>query len=607
MHVIGSTWVDRPVAHAWIVAYLVVLFALPAPWSTVIIDTARDFVEAERWLQQGMPLRGPMIGNLFHLGPWWYLLTAGGFALTGSIAATLTLEALLAAMKFPLAYVCGCVIYSSRLGVCWAIALAVPGMASMTQLVITHTAIIEFAILGWILTALLLCKGHRGAWWLAFGAMASLSAHAHPTTLVFAPAACFIVALRRKRTDLPWIIAGVLVFVLTFAPVLIAESREHWPSLQALSSHGQSIHWAGSLGRIAAVYLGALAAGPQFVSLSLLAGWSGLIGLTYLALACTVLVGAGWAWRNQSLRPVLIVAAATCMVFVLLIATLRQITPYYMLLASKPFGTLAMAVAFVALVERAHRSRMLATLVLLAILLLHGLVSMSWIYQAESGSARLPVATISDMAQSPQRLEAVSMMPVWRLESLAARSCGRKIVLHASMAQLVMLAAELPMQTECEARPEVIYGGAAQDAEHLLGLTPYELRLIGYSEANWQQALELAPISTQGSSWRLSWSRHYPYIMIPREGQREFHYEQVTSANNLLVVSTPFGIVDGSEVDSVEVDQGVATLVSKTRASSIYRCRGCAGKARWTVRARAADPRQIDIVEIRPGPNLLIQ
>jgi len=122
-----------------VIALLWLSAALPYPFATVILDTVRHLNEAAAVVYSGdWPLRGPVLNNVFHLGPGWFYVLAVPLGLTGSVPATLFFIGCLAGSKFLFAYLCGWRLHSTTFGLLWAVGLAFPGWSALSSLIVTH-------------------------------------------------------------------------------------------------------------------------------------------------------------------------------------------------------------------------------------------------------------------------------------------------------------------------------------------------------------------------------------------------------------------------------------------------------------------------------------
>ncbi|HET7845320.1 MAG TPA: hypothetical protein VFL14_14280, partial [Xanthomonadales bacterium] len=336
-------------------AIAVALFALmalhvaPYAWSTVILDTARDLVAAQRLLELGeWPLRGPVINAMFNLGPAWFYVVAAFLAIARSVAGTMVLIGVLASLKFPLAYVLGTRWRGARYGLLFALALALPGWNLAQQLLVTHWNLVEATIVAAALPLLALARAGSPRQWLAYGLLQSLALHAHPATIVLALALPFVLWRRRERwrSDVAWIGAGFLASLLPFVPMLVAEARAGWPALAAIASYAQSPPPGLGL----AAYLdgatrGGIALFARAIASAGLAPW---LLAAYALVAIAALAGIARAVAAGEGRRIAL-ATLALVVVLLAIRVLRPLTPFYMLLAWLPLLAAWLALALDAL------------------------------------------------------------------------------------------------------------------------------------------------------------------------------------------------------------------------------------------------------------------
>src|SRR5687767_8927856 len=125
----NAQWL-RYTAHA-LIALMAGLHLAAGYGTSGVPDLFRDLYWAQAILDgEAFPLRGPVIYNTIELGPWWYYLTALVLAVTGSLAGSAALVALLAAVKYLLAWRLGNRIGDAGLGLCAVVALVVPGWSA---------------------------------------------------------------------------------------------------------------------------------------------------------------------------------------------------------------------------------------------------------------------------------------------------------------------------------------------------------------------------------------------------------------------------------------------------------------------------------------------
>ena len=102
-------------------AGLLLLLLLRVPYAASHMDIARDMWVAWRLLHgEALPLEGPVLNGIVHLGPVWYYLLAALQFLGRTWYGTIALLGFLAALQIPLAYLLGKELHSRRAGLFFA-------------------------------------------------------------------------------------------------------------------------------------------------------------------------------------------------------------------------------------------------------------------------------------------------------------------------------------------------------------------------------------------------------------------------------------------------------------------------------------------------------
>ncbi|HET6604180.1 MAG TPA: hypothetical protein VFG21_08200 [Xanthomonadaceae bacterium] len=593
---------------ALLVALLMLIEVAMAPWAVALTDTARDLLVADALLDGQWPMRGPLLGNTFQLGPWWYLLVALPWAASGSVTVTLVVLALLASLKYPLAFRVGSELLDRRLGLAFAFALAIPGMGSLARLDLTHTCMVELATLAFAYTVLRLVRGAGALWWLALGAAFALALHAHPTTAVVLPLVLWPILVRRNGPgELAAMVAALIVVAVSLLPMLVAESAEGWPGLQRLLDYGTGqgarLDPAGALRVLALLPVN----GPRLLAENLAPtsiAW--LVYSGYALVAVAGLAGLFIALRTGGRhRAPVLCALAAAIVIAFAVALLRPVTPYYMLLVFRPFAALALALALHVLLVRPGSVRRLAGIALISAFALSASFSTAWILRTEQGLVRLPVATIGDARVPASRGVEVALAPSWRIERAARQWCGpAPTVLHGQLAQVVGVAVGTLLPRRCAGSVRLTGGADIRGARHLLGLVPAVLQRLGI-EAGWQQAWSLAPSRVVGGGPGLviPADRPYPYYALEARAPVTLGFDFDAGPEEFIIVATPFDVFDGAtHVVLVRVEGGgpQPVPVTQPRSLQVWRCAGCASGARWQVRVSTPYPERVEVLAWRP-------
>jgi hypothetical protein len=593
-------------ASAAIAAALLALMALhvaPYPFSTVILDTARDLVAAQRLLDAGeWPLRGPVINAMAYLGPAWFYLVAALLALARSVAGTLLLVGVLASLKFPLAYVLGARWRGPRYGLLFALALALPGWNLAQQVLVTHWNLVEAAVIAAALPLLALARGGTPRHWLAYGLLQSLALHAHPATIVLALALPFVARRRRSfwRTDLGSVAGGIALALLPFVPMLVAEARDGWPALAAIAQYAQQppagLGWGAYLD-------GATRGGFELFTDALASrGLVPWLHALYALLALAIGAGLVRAARAGEARRV---ALATLALFALLVAVrmLRPLTPFYMLLAWLPALAAWIALALDALARGGRGGRWLAAGACAALALLALAAPASLLRRASQGTLPLPLAALGDVAQ-PRQPARVALLPARQLDLVGKALCAEPgTVLHGHLAVLVDSALSLGSRLRCgDAGDPGIGGGARIAGPHRLGLVPQALRAAGVAGAGWDEARTLAPkrvLAAAGTQSVPDGSR-YPFRERGAGTPSVFAIEFAIDATERVVVANAFTVYDGARIVGARADGRPATTLHATNDVAVFACDGCSGKVDWLVEVETGFPDRLDIVTFVP-------
>lgn len=600
-----------------VVAVLVVLMlahVAPYAWATVFDDTARDFSHARLIVEHHeLPLRGPVINQMAHLGPAWFYLFAAFLAATGSISGTLLLVGAGAALKFPLAYACGSLWRSRAYGLAWAVLLAFPGWGLLQQVWVTHWNLVEALGLGAIWCLLRLAQGARPGYWVAYGLLQGAAVHAHPSAVVLAvglPAVLWQRGRDQTRRDLPAMALGVVASFAGFLPMLVAERSDGWPALERIANfvaERGAIPWHASFG---AFVDGALFGGWRFVVRDLvptsLAPAMWCLGiLTVLGL----FAGAIAACRQRAGRRRLLTWIATLLLALFAIRMMRPVTPFYMTLVWWVLAAGACALPIESLLRERGGARWLARATLFAALAASLIASSQLILRAELGSMRLPAHTLGDLARRDAS-RPILLLPAWRHDDIGRRLCEsrRPVVVHGELAVALHAGISLGSRLHCGASGDPWIGGGAyvHAAEHWLGLLPESRRAAGFADAAWSEvarasgARVIAADASQRAPDRLDNEFRRSGAGEPRT--HRFAFSAWTS--DVVVVSQIYALFDGSHLRSASADGRPARALRSLGGVTTLECDGCGeGRVPWVVEIESGFADRIDLVVAPRDPS----
>ena len=583
---------------------LMLLCAAPYPFTTIILDAARDLVFATQIAQgEAFPLQGPVINAVAHLGPFWFYLLAPVLGLTKSTAATLFFVGLLDALKFPLAYAIGARVGGRRLGLWFALALAFPNWALGAAMLVTHTSVVQTMVLAVVWSALRLPERNSAAAWATLGLTLSLSLHAHPASVVLFPLLLWLVWARRTqswgRELRGWSIAAVFA-LLPFAPMLFDEMRHGWPIAQRWSHYTDHHDWSDPL----QVLFGSLFGGAALLSEHLAdAAWRWPLRLLVIGTAAAGLMGLLRFARNGERRGPLWGCLAALTLGVVGLALLRERTPFYMSLLLWPATAGLLALGWDTL---ARRRSIVGVSLALSVTLLALASAFLPILRAEQGVAKLPTSAFFDVAQWRAPSDTKALLPAWRLDRFGRTLCARddRVVLHAELGTLFDSALGLSMRLNCGSTANIGIGGGTQDAAvHRLGLPPQALRELGLiADASWSAALRAAPTSVIASdlSVAIPDGRRYPFRLQDLGEPRVHTWEFEAEPEQTVLLTTSFRPYDGAERLEARANGDLQSPAFDSYATSAFRCRACTRPVRWQVQVRTGYPERVDVVLASP-------
>jgi hypothetical protein len=595
---------------------LMLLHVLPYPFATVLLDTSRDLSQAWDIVQGGAAWLGPRIDDRVHLGPLWFWLLAPVLGVTHSVAATLAFEGALAALKFPLAYACGKRLLDARFGLLWALALALPGWNALQPMFPTHTNLAEATMLAALLALIRLWQQGAARGWCAYGLLQGLALHAHPSTALLLPAAAAVAWQRRAQWRSDWtpLILGVALAVLPFLPMLWHEAAHGWPTFAAMQREGGSewraVAGAFALARGVFVYgpMTAFAAGDggmtattasaaESSSAPAVAAWA-LIALTTLSLI-------GWRWAVARRRALWRVPLCMLLAF-LLLAALRERTPFYMVYAWLPFGAALLAGAWWALWDL-PRLRVLAWSAAAACGAGALFAAAVQLRAAHDGVGLLPAGSVADVRRDPAPRN-VPLLPAFVLDRWGREVCARQrpVVLHGDLALLVDAALAMPARMACDGADQVRIGGGARfaDAWHVAGLTPGQWRRVEGVDGGWPQAFSESPWRVVAASGTTPVASGGLLALRERSTEvlrtRELEFSAPRDA--ALSIGLPFAPYDEARIESVQADGSAREPLLMGATSQVYRCDDCSGaQVQWRVVLRTREPERLDVVLLKPA------
>jgi hypothetical protein len=565
---------------ALLVVALTLLAIAMSPLAALIVDSGRD-LGAGLAIARGeqFPSYGPSLFGLWRPGPVWFYLLAVPLAVTKSVGATALFAGVLAAMKIPLAWSLGMRMRGAALGLAFAAFVALPGWATLGQLVVSHTMLVEAAVLATLWLCLVGLQRESAQLAALAAVLLALAVHAHPTALVAAPAVAWAIwnaIVRPRRWG--WLALAAIGFALPFLPALVAEARSGWPQFARSAGYFGSGDYLARADRIDDVLVGAFRGQAVFVRDFLLARWPAIAWFVFLgSVASSIVAAIGLAiglFRDRLVLVALVLTACGWL-FVLL---LRDATPGWM-----AYAVLALQAGLLALgwhcawptAWRDHAARGLAVFALLA----SGALLASRVASVQDGVQYLPTASIADIAVTPVRDPPVRFwLPAYAHDALFERVCGAPggVSLHGDLATALHFGQGVAAALHCDDSNKVGFGGQAPRS--LAGVPraiAEELGIPGES-VDWGYVLS-TPVRVIHPERALPVATHSRYLVddyLPRIGRDAPTVVRVRTscgADDVLVVTDRLpALNEPFEVRGVDGD--MPPLLTRTIASRYFAC-----------------------------------
>ena len=330
---------------AWQVPLAIVfgaMFVWTAVGSNGTYDTYRDiFMATSIVTGTGFPLNGPTINNIMHLGPAWFYVLALPLWLIRNPAVVNATMGLLCALQFPLAYAIGRRFGGTRLGLLFALALALPGWSAFPLVMLTHASVVPTCVLFGALAVIRYRERPGAARAFVLGLAIACMLHAHPTTLFLAALCAWAAApVAPRGSRALHAMLAVAAVCAAFAPMLVNQALNGWPDFATASAYATSRLALPAPARVGKLLLALFDYGADYVTRFWLAAPKPVLRLLLIlnalyfagTLAGLALVIKDDAQRRRWVAALLGILLAQT----LFVVALRELTPYWMIHAHLP-------------------------------------------------------------------------------------------------------------------------------------------------------------------------------------------------------------------------------------------------------------------------------
>jgi hypothetical protein len=605
----------QPRWHGWFLLALCLAYVAPYAFATVIIDTARDIHEAYGIATgQSFPTVGPIInppnGPTFLSPLYFYILSVPLLALKSMTAVALFVGAL-AAAKFPLAYSIGRMYGRARLGILWAIALALPGVATYEQITFSYTNLVAAASLLSAYATARFLRSLRVRWLYCAGAASAIAVHAHPTAVVVGLLPWIALFLARRRSAriqplhvlLALIVLPALFFlsdlfepstgrlkIVTRTTSMLADGLMAWKVTDPLQ-----MLWNVAFG-VPSMVLGGLFESAPVASLP----GELLIG-AWLATAVAGIVALLRDANAQGRRVPALVFLALLGIS-LFVSLTRSYVSFYMAFALLPWFALLWALGIDRLLDLRGAGRTAGMAAACLALAVSTATAGAVIYRGWDGWMETSLTT-SDLKKGPQALRDTSLFPAVIRDRLAARWCGthEPIALHGLLTGSIDLSFGMEFRMRCDDPPRIVLLGAPPDvsAVHVAGYPRHVWQHIGvrpqYEVAGYGFSEDIRVVSPAASHDLVAGDRYPPRQWHPDASER-LSLAFSAPRNSVIAVVNPLGWYEHIEALHATAN-GMAQPAIMSADIATIACDACQGAdVDWELSMSATSANWVDVV-----------
>lgn len=564
-----------------LLAALMLLALLRAPYAATHLDFARDMFVAWRFLQgQEVPLAGPVLAATIHLGPAWYWLLAALLGMARSWLGTVLLLGLLSALQYPLAYLAGKAMHSRRAGLLWAVLLGLPAWSAFEAMLPQHYVLTAPLVLAVVLCALRYTQRPRWRYLAGLGLGLVLALHAHPSSagLVWIVLAAVGAAAWRRQLRLLPLLAAVAVALLPLLPYLLWSWQNDFADLRAGGAYLADAQSTGSLATAPALLYQSVLGGAGYWLDTLLRAphWLGLAVMSVLALAiAAALGGAVRLWREPATRVRLLQVLAAMAAVTLTTALIRSVSTYYMTTAVRAIalGGVALGLAAAGGVRVAVLGRAALFVLAVAFNLAAALVANRYLASGNWPFNFQALYDVSHPGTEPMRL---LLLPAYAMGDSGEFLCSQGAPsVHGAYARHLLYDYAMEMRLAC-GRSDAQVGGAEPQRQHWLGLAKALAREAGLVAQQRVGPLQLFAVRRVlgGDAFVIPDRPVYP-IHLPQDNPLQTRSFTVQlDAGERLAISTMAFFVQPAQV---EFGAGKRLqLLGGDAISRVYACTDCA-------------------------------
>jgi hypothetical protein len=567
--------------RALALAALVALLLLRIPYAASHMDLARDMFVAWRLLHgDAMPLEGPVLNGMIHLGPVWYYLLALLQLLGRTWYGTIALLGLLASLQIPLAYLLGKELHSRRAGFLWAVGLIVPSWTTYEWMLPLHPILSPLFVLGFLLCCLRYWRGGARRYFYGMALTFTLALHAHPSNIGCAWIGLFVL-LRARHLHVTWrdfVLAGLLAMA-PLLPFLYADALRGFEDLHKSSAFVATPGATGSVWNLPSLFVAVVYGGTRYLFDPL----TGLSARTaQIAAGIVALGGIGGAaglviaMLNRGTRALTQVAIGATLAVMLSVAMMRALTPYYMTTSSHVMvaGLVAIGLSFLgeSIGARVFRTVVAASAVLACAVTTYGNARFEI-----RGAWPFAWWPMFDVRHAPDEIVPLLLTPAYAMDASGRFLCAQHLPsIHGTYGSQLIHNYAMDMRLACD-RADVHVGGNEPDRTHWLGLSRTMFARSGVLP---QQRLgpigivPAQPVSANPPLLQPDEPRYPAYRPQVKEPTPHHLSVPMRAGEHLAISNLGFAFNVDPQV-TVQINGKAVEAIARDRVAAVYPCAEC--------------------------------
>ena len=578
-----SGFFDTRAARASALVGLCALLLLRVPYAAAHMDLARDMFVAWQLLHgEAVPVEGPVLNGMIHLGPVWYYLLALLQGLGRTWFGTIAVLGLLASLQIPLAYLLGKELHSRLAGLLWATGLIVPSWSTFEWMLPLHPILSPLFVLAFLLCCLRYWRSGARKYFYGMALTFALALHAHPSNIGCAWIGLFVL-LRAPHAQVKWhdfVLAGVLALA-PLLPFFYADAQRGFEDLRKSAAFAANPQATGSMKNLPSLFLAIVYGGTRYLfdPLTGLSAQTAQLAAGVLAVG-GICGGAGLlpAIREPRTRAITLFALAATLAVLATIAVMRAAMPYYMTTAAHVLIAGLVAIGLGALgasiAMRALRVAVVAGVVLACATTTYGQAR----FQTR-GAWPFAWWPMFDVLHAPDAIVPLLLTPAYAMDQSGRFLCAQQNPsIHGAYGNQLIHNYAMDMRLAC-GRSDVQVGGNEGGRTHWLGLSRAMLAQSGVQPQQRIGPIALVrPLRIVSSSPPLLQPEQprYPAYRPAIDAATPHQLSVPLQAGEHLAVSNLAFAFNVDPRVTVTVAGKTVEPVARDRVAQIYACTGCA-------------------------------